>query len=265
MFKNYKREVLVIVDAIQNAYRNCYKCESFITSDKGIFDVVTSNDYMIEDYIIKAIRCHFPNDTILSEETLSDTAVENRTWTIDPIDGTYNMSRAIPLFGVQCSLYVEGKTVLAVIFLPVFNEIYAAVSGEGAFLNNERIYVKSTPLDHAIVSFGDFSHKRPNDFYDEQQLMHLLSEQIAKVRMFGAASIDFAYLASGKTDAAILFTKNKWDIAPGILIAKEAGAYIASPDGAYCTDSRAIIATSNNELMEYIQSCYKRIDLYSGL
>lgn len=257
--QEYKTEFDIISSAVKTAYSDLFSFDNMRSQDKSRFDIVTSNDYKIEEYIIKTINQHFPDDRILSEETNSTTAVKGRTWTIDPIDGTFNMLRQSPMFGIQCALYQNDDIVFSLVFLPVFNELYYAEKGCGAYLNGIKINVANNDLEHSAVSFGDFPHKQINDFKDEHILMEELSKHIAKIRMFGAACIDFVYMASGKTDGTIIFTKNKWDIAPGILIAREAGAFVQSFDGEYTPDSRAVIAVGTKELYQCIIDCANKM------
>ncbi len=254
----YEYEHKVMSNAIKNAYSTIFSYNNMLVQDKDKFDVVTVNDYKIEEFLIKTISEHFPNDQILSEETNFDTQVKGRTWTIDPIDGTYNMSRNSPMFGIQCALYENEHIVFSIIFLPEFDELYYAEKGCGSFLNGQKISVAKNDLSHSVISFGDFPHKYLDDFADEHRIMTKLSERVAKIRMFGAACIDFAYLASGRTDGTVMFTKNKWDIAPGILVAKEAGAFIGSLSGEYTPNSRAVIAASTVELYNGIIECYEK-------
>ncbi len=254
----YQKELEVMESAIRKAYSDCFSFDKLISKDKGRFDVVTNNDYKIEEYLIRTIESNFSKDNILSEETNSNTLIQERTWTIDPIDGTYNMSRKSPLFGIQCALYKDDEIVFSIVYLPMLNELYHAEKGCGSYLNGKKITVIQNDLEHSAVSFGDFPHKRIADFQDEHRIMSNLSASIAKVRMFGSACIDFVYLASGRTDGTIIFTKNKWDIAPGILIASEAGAIIRSLDDEYFEGSRVVIATATNDLYNCIVDSYKK-------
>ena len=257
--ERYLKEFTIISSTIKNAYEKIFTEDAPI-KDKGKFDVVTSNDYKIEEYIIGAIQKEFPMDKVLGEETSSSTDVTGRTWTIDPIDGTYNMSRNSPLFGIQCALYINEDIVFSIIYLPKFDELFYAEKGGGAYLNGRKISVAQNNLEHAVISFGDFPHTRPDDFNDEHNLMKKLSSKVAKIRMLGSACFDFAYLASGRTDGTIIFTRNKWDIAPGILIASEAGAIVRSLSGDYSFDSRAVVATSTMKLYNCILECNVRDD-----
>ena len=254
--KSYKNELNFIKKAMLDGY-NKY-CDIKITLiDKADYDIVTELDYNIEKYISAEILKVFPEDRILGEEHSAGVDAVGRTWTIDPIDGTNNMANGIPLFGVQCSLFDDGKPVVGAIYLPFANEFYSASIGEGAYLNDKQIYVAKPDLKHAVVSFGDYPHTRPNESAIQLKIMAHLSDKVARIRMFGAASIDYAYVAAGRTHGVILYTKNKWDIAPGILLCLEAGAKAYSldtKDGEYNFDSPSVIVTSTEELYQCIKS-----------
>ena len=250
----YQKELELIVRAMKEAY---YAHGGFSrVSDKDGFDLVTDADENIEAYLLKQIHEHFPEDRILSEETGSKTKIEGRTWTVDPIDGTVNMAKGIPLFGIQCSLFDGGECVMSAIWLPVFDECYTAVKGKGAFCNGEPLHVKPCEANRAMVSFGDFSHKRIDDFTDQHRMLYLLSTHVAKIRMFGSAAVDLAAVASGVTNATVIFTRNQWDLAPGILLCREAGAVVTDQEGKeYTLESRGVVAAADKELADLIKEC----------
>lgn len=254
--KSYKNELNFIKKAMLDGY-NKY-CDIKITLiDKADYDIVTELDYNIEKYISAEIMKAFPDDRIMGEEHSAGVEVVGRTWTIDPIDGTNNMANGIPLFGVQCSLFDGEKPVVAAIYLPFCDEMFTASAGSGAYLNGKQIHVAKPDLKHCVVSFGDYPHTRPNESAIQLKIMAHLSDKVARIRMFGAASIDYAYVAAGRTHGVVIYTKNKWDIAPGILLCLEAGAKVYSldtEDGEYNYDSPSVILTSTEELYQCIRS-----------
>jgi len=239
-------------DLLPRAWRLCGSLDDAAVMDKAAFDLVTQVDLRMEASIIRCIRHAFPGDKILSEETLSSTAVTGRTWTIDPIDGTSNMAGGLPLFGVQCALYDGEDIAASAIYLPRMDELFSAEKGQGAHLNGAPIAVRPQDAEHSLISFGDFPHARPEEAREQFALMNRLMPQVGRCRMFGSACIDFAFLAAGRTQGTILFTRNRWDLAPGLLLAKEAGAVICSPDGAYSPESRAVIACADEALYRLI-------------
>jgi len=248
----YQKEVIFLENTFREAFgRFC--SDSMVVSEKGEFDVVTNIDCAIETFFAEQLKRTFPDDRLHAEEFSSDLPLVGRTWILDPIDGTYNFSTGSCHFGLQAALWDAGELQVCAIYLPRLDEMYLAIRGEGAFCNGKRIRVSERSAGEAIVSFGDLPHARPADAALQQKMMEQAYPKIARMRMFGAASIDFAMLSSGKTEAVVLLTKNKWDIAPGLLLAKEAGALTFGLVGEdYTFSSRGIIACNRKELFDVL-------------
>lgn len=190
----------------------------------GVYDAVTDADVRIERLIVDGIKSRFPGDSVISEETAPDSPVGSRTWAIDPIDGTVNMVRGIPIYGIQGVFMRDGVPEASAISLPAFGEMYTA-SEDGAFLDGVPIRTaEPRPLRECILSTGDFS--RRSERYREMQarLMSDCRDCVARFKMFGAACSDFAYLASGRTDVHVRFVNRIWDYKPGMYLAEKAGA-----------------------------------------
>ncbi|MCD8211919.1 MAG: inositol monophosphatase [Oscillospiraceae bacterium] len=255
MCKDYTEERIFITEVLQSAFDKFYYETDRRKIKKGEFDIVTPLDLAVEEFILENIRSTYPDDMILSEENLSDTNAFERTWTVDPIDGTFNMADNSPLFGMQCALIVENEPVVSVIYLPLLNELYYAQRGCGAFRDEKRIRVNSSAdPESSIVSFADYSHICPEDAELQHRMIGHLMPRIAKIRMFGAASIDFSFAAGARTMGTVLFTKNKWDLVPGILLCREAGAIVMGNGGNYTWDSNFVIAAANEVICDEILS-----------
>lgn len=219
------RELDVLRDAITEASRlgGMGSVRGKLT-DTGVYDVVTDLDERAERVILDAIAREFPGDTVISEETSPDARMSGRTWAVDPIDGTVNMSRGMPFYGIQGVFMEDGVPKASVICLPFLGEIYTA-SAEGAFLNGERIRTADPrPLRECVLTTGDFS--RRSEEYRERQsrLMTGCRDSVARFRMLGAACMDFAFLACGRTDVHVRFVNKIWDFMPGLYLAETAGA-----------------------------------------
>ncbi|MFB2938690.1 inositol monophosphatase [Aerosakkonemataceae cyanobacterium BLCC-F154] len=229
---------------------------------KGEFDQVTSTDYAIEKFLVDELLKEFPNDRIISEETYITEITDERTWVIDPLDGTSNYARKIPIYGIQMALLINKKPVVAVIYLPELEEIYYAAVNQGSYLNGERIYVSSCgELSQAIASMGDFSKGSDRTEKNRVRLggVCAIVNHINRLKMWGAACYDLAALASGKTDIYLVYSYDIWDIMPGYLIAKEAGAVFQQLTGeAFDYTATTLIGAANvklmNELLEIINS-----------
>ena len=242
------RELDFLKDILPRAYDR-FGREDVKVSAKAKFDVVTNVDKAIELYFAEEMKKAFPDDRMLGEEFSSSLESSGRTWILDPIDGTYNFSIGSGLFGVQAA-FMDGNEILAsVLYLPEFDELYEATLGGGAFCNGKRLSVSTICVEDSIVSFGDLPHARPDDAAEQGRMMQKAYSCIARLRMYGAACIDFANLASGKTEGVVLFTRNKWDLCPGLLLAKEAGAVLLGEGGKpYSFDSRMIFACNQKDL-----------------
>ena len=126
--------------------------------------------------------------------------------------------------------------------------------GKGAYKNGERIYVDSkVDLEDAVISYGDYLHSDMEWSKLQHRSMGYLYPHIARIRMFGTAALDFSYIASGATAGCVVITNNPWDILPGYLIAKEAGAILVNAKGEpYKIGDYGLIAVSNETLKELI-------------
>ncbi len=257
--KSYSAELEFITEKMQTAYERYARGDLGSVEQKSAFDLVTDIDKNIEAELVAAIANRFPTDVIHGEETTHDELTENRTWTIDPIDGTCNMASGVPLYGVQCALFDGGQPVAAVIYIPNLGYLMTAEKGCGCYLNGERVYVKRDgTVNNAVASFGDYPHTKNSRVAKRQHAaIAELYTQIAKIRMFGAACADFLFVAAGKTDCTVVITRNLWDIAPGILMCREAGAVVVNLDGEpYSFGDDGVIACASAELAKVFTSAF---------
>lgn len=223
-------------------------------ASKGENDLVTSLDVDIERYIIDKLLEQFPEDNIVSEETRNYSVLKDRNWIIDPIDGTCNFANNIPIYGIQIALMNNVEPLLSIIYLPSINELYYAEKGKGAYLNDAPISTSQhKTLEKSVITIGDFSKSNPLAARQQLEIMAVLHEKVLKIRMFGAACYDFCFLATGRTQTHIMFSRNLWDIIPGLLLAKEAGACISSLDGSeFDINKGSLIASSNESIHKLI-------------
>lgn len=203
---------------------------------KGDRDLVTDVDLRIQRDITDYLAATAPNIRLLGEETAHqiDIAAADYLWVLDPIDGTSNFVHGLPLCAVSLSLLHHGAPVVAVTRAPFLRRTYHAVQGDGAYLNNTTITCNAvTDLADAIVSLGDYAVGPDAARRNEHRiaLTAALIPRVERIRMFGAATLDLAFIAEGSTDACIIMSNKPWDIAAGTLIAREAGAHITDTNG----------------------------------
>lgn len=253
----YEKELQFIKTQIALAYEKFGKNERTVTQ-KRAFDLVTDLDLNIERYLTAEIKKAFPCDTVQGEEFSSAPKTEGRVWSLDPIDGTCNMANGSKLYGVQAALIEDNEPVVGVIYLPHFDEWYYAVKGAGAWCNGKPIRVNDgVELQNALVSVGDYPHRDVETARIEHEAIRMIFPKIAKMRMFGGACMDFAFTASGKTHACVIITRNVWDIAPGLLLCREAGAMVCNLQGdAYRFGDGGVIAAANREVFDLVKNSF---------
>lgn len=204
---------------------------------KGPKDVVTEADLACDTFLRKALRQEFPHHSIRTEEGVTEgPAKAERQWIIDPIDGTVNFSRGIPLWGISLALVENGTPLVAVCHLPRLQELFWAVRGEGAFLQNAPIFVSNTvDLSKCVISNGDFNVGQ--EFGAERlntinlQNFRTQAENCQRVKCVGSAVVEGCFVACGRLDAYAMTVSFPWDIAGVALLVKEAGGMVTSLDG----------------------------------
>jgi myo-inositol-1(or 4)-monophosphatase len=216
---------------------------------KGDRDLTSEVDYAVERSVRDFLHARTPDIGFLGEEE-GMTGGGEYVWILDPVDGTVNYVRHLPLCGVSLALACGDQPVLGVIDLPFLGARYSATVGTGAYRNGQRIYVsKTSSLKEAIVAVGDYAVG--DDAEAKNRLRLAITQALAatalRVRMVGSAAIDLAWLADGGIDASLTMSNNPWDMAAGVVIAREAGAVVVDADGsAYSLQSNATIAAGPN-------------------
>ena len=204
-------------------------------TEKADRDLVSDVDLAVE----RAVRGHLHDATpaigfLGEEEGGTDNASIGWLWTLDPIDGTSNYAHGIPLCAASLALLRDGRPVLGVIDAPFLNERFHAVEGTGAWIGDRRLAAApTTELREAIVAIGDYATGPGAARKNETQLAATVSltPRVHRIRMLGTAALDLAWLAAGRLDASITFSNHPWDMAAGIILAREAGAAVTDADG----------------------------------
>ena len=198
-------------------------------------DVVTDVDFRSEELVISEIRRRFPSDAILAEESgshagraaVGGAAVKaERTWVIDPLDGTVNYANGIPFYCVSIGLVADGQPVVGVVLDPARGDCYQAAADGPARLNGETVEasIKESLGDYvvsmAIIGRGGIGHERR------------IARSIRITRRMGSSALALAYVASGRFDALVQNGGlSLWDVAAAGLIAERSGAVVSDLAG----------------------------------
>lgn len=203
-------------------------------AQKGQNDYVTAIDKEAEAAIIGVVRKSYPEHIIIGEESGIIEGEENTDksvqWIIDPLDGTTNFVNRLPHFCVSIGIRENGVTTVGVVYDPMRNELFTAVRGEGAKLNEFRLRVNPArrDLNGAILATG-FPFKKPQHRPAHLSMLeNLMNNGVADFRRTGSAALDLAYVAAARVDGYFEIGLKPWDCAAGELIAREAGALVTN-------------------------------------
>jgi len=205
---------------------------SIITKQRN--DFVSEVDKLAEKAIIDMIKVSYPEHAILAEETGTHEGSgdgKDYLWIIDPLDGTTNFLHGIPQYAVSIAVQHKKSIIMAVIYNPINGELFTASKGAGAWLNDKRIRVsKHKSLEGSIIGTG-FPYRKDQSVKHYLPVFETFMKKTAGLRRPGAASLDLAYIAAGRYDGFFEMGLNKWDIAAGVLIIREAGGLIGDLKG----------------------------------
>jgi myo-inositol-1(or 4)-monophosphatase len=222
------------------------KLEDAITEKGRPGDLVTAADKASEQVILEILRRHFPQHSILAEESGKLGNQDNEfLWAIDPLDGTTNYAHQYPCFAVSIGLLIQGIPKVGVIYDPFHNELFRAAAGLGATRNRRPIQVSETAELSKSLLVSGFAYDRretaDNNYAEFCHLTHLTQG----VRRGGSASLDLAYVACGRLDGYWERGIAPWDVAAGIILVQEAGGKVTAYDGSPIQiESGRILATN---------------------
>ena len=181
---------------------------------------VTEADLAIDTFLKETLLAARPAYAWLSEESLDDPARLNaeRVFVVDPIDGTVAFMKEHPHFTICTALVEEGRPIAAVVYNPITEEFFTAVTGAGARLNGETIHIHDRSQIEGCRMLG------PKGVFAGWPQMQITS--------YSSIAYRVALVAAGRYDAMIsLTTKHDWDLAAADLIVQEAGGLLSDEAG----------------------------------
>lgn len=200
--------------------------------EKGRADLVTAVDEAAERAVAQVIHAAFPDDRIVGEELSSEHVHAGRRWYVDPIDGTTNFVHGHPFACVSIAFADDDGLGAAVIHAPLLREVFHAVRGGGAFVNDWPVRV--TEVDdpaRALLATG-FPFKRGKGELDAYMLLVADAiRQTQDVRRAGSAALDLAFVAAGRVEGFFEIGLAPWDVAAGMLLVHEAGGRVTGWPG----------------------------------
>jgi myo-inositol-1(or 4)-monophosphatase len=210
---------------------------------KAARDFVTEADVAIEAFLKETLTRDYPEYGFWGEET-GQSADQTSRWIVDPIDGTHSFAKGQYGWSISVALEIDGEIVLGAVYAPVFNDLYIAEKGKGAFKNGERITVSDeTDLGAAMIATG-FACLRSYLVENNLERFCRIAQHTTGQRRFGSAALDLCMVADGQVDAFWEQELNLYDVAAGALIAQEAGATLTDFKGNPGLFPKQILATN---------------------
>ena len=222
--------------------------------EKGRADYVSQTDLDAQEAALVVIRKRYPNHEVLAEEDAESVEARLRRWDgrplwiVDPLDGTTNFLHSIPQFAISIALQRSDAIVAALVYNPVTDELFTAERGKGAFLNDTRLRVAARQRLADAVIACPIPHRGRGDVALGNRELAAVQPHVAGLRRFGAAALDFAWVAAGRTDGYWERNLSPWDIAAGLLLVREAGGFVTDLDGGDAMLSKGHVVAGNEAM-----------------
>ena len=243
-------EVNVMVRAAQRAARGLVRdfgeVENLQVSEKGPGEFVSVADRQAERSIFEELEKARPRFGFLMEESgVHEGSDTSNRWVVDPLDGTDNFLHGIPHFCVSISLERDGEPIAGVVHNPITDDTYWAERGIGAYGNHSRLRVSARRRpERCLLASGSAERDERGGARYLGQMKAVLARG-ARVRRFGAAALDLAYVAAGRCDGFWECGLRRWDVSAGILLVREAGGMVSDLFGqGRAIDTGNILATN---------------------
>ena len=205
---------------------------------------VTDADKSAEELLRGLLVANRPDDAVVGEAFGGTAVFEGRQWVLDPIDGTKNFVRGVPVWSTLIALLQDGVPTVGVVSAPALARRWWASSGEGAFSSfngvTRRISVSGvSELDSASLSYSDLT----TGWEDRRPQFVELTDAVWRVRGYGDFW-SYCLLAEGAVDVVAEPEVKLWDLAPLDIVVREAGGRFTSIDGAPGPHGGSAIATN---------------------
>jgi myo-inositol-1(or 4)-monophosphatase len=247
----WEKELELAILAAQRA--GLLLCDAFRAQKTVLFedaqDIKLQADRDAEDAILEVLK-NTPHD-ILAEESGEHGALDGTKpiWLVDPLDGTLNFSRNIPLCCVSIALYEGGEPILGVIYEFMRGDLFSGVVDEGAWLNHAPMHVSSIGEARQGILASGFPM---NYHYDTAGLQQYIDDvrKFRKLRLYGSAALSLAYVACGRVDAYLEDDIMWWDIAGGLALVKAAGGYVHMEDSGTAKWAKKVRCSAQRSVWE---------------
>lgn len=206
-----------------------------LRSKKDFGDIVTEADEASEKYIISNLLKAFPSHTFLSEESGQAKKQSEYRWVIDPLDGTKEFAKGVPMFAVNLALEYKQEIIIGIINFPVVGELYSSAKGLGTHRNGTPVHVSDINTLEKSTMYVHPPKSTENSVRFERiwQILKTLAKRTYRLKTGTGEQFYACWIALGAYEAYWLPVKYPgwWDLASCILIVKEAGGKVTTSKG----------------------------------
>lgn len=239
---------LRLADDADAITRNRFGALDLEVDDKPDLTPVSDADLAVERSVREVLGTERPGDAVLGEEFGGDAVFSGRQWVVDPIDGTKNFVRGVPVWATLISLLDDGVPVVGVVSAPALNRRWWAAAGAGAFASYDsgtprRLAVSQVRApESASLSFSSLSGWRERGL---RKQFVALTDEVWRVRAYGDF-FSYCLLAEGAVEIALEPEVSLWDLAALDVLVREAGGRFTNLEGAPGPHGGSAIATNGH-------------------
>ena len=227
-----------------------FYAQDLVVETKPDSSPVTDADRSVEAALKAKLKETRPNDSLIGEEygTLGDNlhGAGSRTWIIDPIDGTANFMRGVPVWATLIALAVDGKPVVSVVSAPAMGRRWWAAPGVGAHtkhIDGREVPIQVSKVNNLENASLSYNNLKLWDQVGQLDQVISLSRKIWRTRAFGDFW-SYMLLAEGTLEITAEHDLKIYDIAALVPIVEQAGGTISDLNGALTTTSSSVLATN---------------------
>jgi myo-inositol-1(or 4)-monophosphatase len=242
-----------------------FRADLAVETKSNKTDVVTEADRRSQRRVIEIIREEYPDNAVVGEEDdeLKEVPPEGNAWIIDPIDGTNNFVRGIPIWTTSVAAVRDGEAVAAANVCPALRDTYTA-GPDGAFLNGDRLAVseRTDPETFTVAPTIWWDFDRRDEY---AATVRSIVERFGDMRRFGCAQIVLGMVASGALDGTVTnVVPNPWDTVAGVYMVRRAGGTVTDIHGEpWTTESRGLVA-SNGTAHDEVLAAARAAEAHCG-
>ena len=208
-------------------------------SEKAPKDLVTEADLASQNAIYRYVKENCDDHFFVGEEEIEGETISAETassglnapcWIVDPLDGTANYSHQLSPFSVSIGILFESAVHVGVVYDPTNDEMFSAIKGVGAWLNDIRLKPSECTAVEKAMMVASFSAGVARDSPECERFLRMIDSS-QTIRRLGSCALNLSYVAAGRVDGYWATGVKVWDAAAGHLIAQEAGAEFTTIEG----------------------------------